>query len=392
MKQILTLIIILFVSFNMNGQKLDDLYKYANSDNSFMSHFSVNENETITDRQLNKWIKQNSNLFANVDSIRVTEYNKWYWGSTKTLISKVSFVKSENIDKRKFYFAEIARKKEEARIAELKRQEELRRQEQERIRIENERLARIKSEIENGTFTGNHFYQYSYGKYIGDFVNGKPDGYGEQYFGNGNWYKGNFKEGYRNGKGTERIKESGDLVGFQISGNYVNGKRDGIFYAFKGTWLTGSNQWELEFDNGNLISNTQTSSEFSDFWKNTSSEYSSANSSGPYKFIVNNGNNSTVEHRDQHFYAAHIDVIDGGTFSSNTNDDCYYSTTLYDKDNKIIKTYKNPFDDNGIGGPKFESWHLPGKIIVTYCPEYSKKPQRVELHIYKGGSYTINLK
>lgn len=279
MRKLITVTIIFILSFKMNGQELDNLYANAINNESFMSYFIVDENEIVTDNQLKKWIDKNPHLFENIDSISTVQNKKWFWGSTKTLISTVSFVKSENIEKRRLYFAEIARKKEEARLAELRQQEELRRQEQQRKRIENERLARIKSEIEDETFTGNHFYQYSYGKYSGNFVNGKPDGYGEQYFGNGNWYKGNFKEGYRHGDGTERIKESGDWIGLQISGNYYNGKKNGVFKAFKGTMLTGNNEWELVFENGNLISNSQTSSKMSDFWNDSSGDYSSSNNS-----------------------------------------------------------------------------------------------------------------
>ncbi len=36
--------------------------------------------------------------------------------------------------------------------------------------------------------------------YIGNYVNGKPEGYGEYYWVNGSFFKGYFKNGLRHGK------------------------------------------------------------------------------------------------------------------------------------------------------------------------------------------------
>jgi len=278
MRKIINLITIFILFFKMNAQNLDKLYVNATTNVDYSSYFTVNENEIITDSQLKKWINKNSNLFNSIDSISTLQTQKWFWGSSKTLISKVNFVKSENTAKRKFYFAEIARKKEEARQAEIRRQEELRRQEQERIRIENERLARIKSEIENGTFTGSHYYDYPEGRYTGDFVNGKREGFGTQDKGDGNLHKGNYYRGLPNGKGTERIKSSDLPHGLRIYGEWINGKKHGKFDAEYGL-LIALNKYEIYFNNDVKVSDiTKVSSDYSDFLTSSSDDSSSNNS------------------------------------------------------------------------------------------------------------------
>ena len=82
-------------------------------------------------------------------------------------------------------------------------------------------------------------------KYIGQFVNGKREGYGIMYFSNGGKYEGHWKKGLAEGKGIEYYQngdrfeggyhedeEHGQGVyyfknGDRIMGDYINGKKVG---------------------------------------------------------------------------------------------------------------------------------------------------------------------
>ena len=129
--------------------------------------------------------------------------------------------------------------------------------------------------IEEGTFTGNATYTFSFGTYTGYFKNGKPDGKGRIDYGGGSWYEGDFVNGKRHGKGEERLKERGELLGVRISGNYVNDQREGTFQAWQGSWLTGNNEWEIEFSQGKAISYNKTKSDLSNFMTELNSSSSS---------------------------------------------------------------------------------------------------------------------
>lgn len=59
--------------------------------------------------------------------------------------------------------------------------------------------------------------------YIGNYVNGKPEEYGEYYWGNGSLFKGYFKNGLRHGFGTWKKADNSD----SYEGEYVNDKKCG---------------------------------------------------------------------------------------------------------------------------------------------------------------------
>lgn len=281
--------VIFILSININGQNLDNLYANASNNASFMSHFTVNENTIITDHQLKKWVAKNPNLFENIDSISKSQYKKWFWGSTKTLISRVSFVKSENTEKRKFYFAEIARKKEEARLAEIARIKEEARLEAlipikkvKNVYWKNNDVINLNLLLKNywekakdfkttdfygntidrtthrfsgwinkenglpegnGTFvigysgsneiTGNNVLAFYEGKWLNGKFNGEGkfvDKYYSDYY---VYYTGSWKDGDFNGKGilTETF-EQGKIEFLVYNGNFLNGKKNGLFKVY----------------------------------------------------------------------------------------------------------------------------------------------------------------
>ena len=175
--------------------------------------------------------------------------------------------------------------------------------------------------IEEGTFTGKATYVYSFGTYNGDFVNGRPHGKGNLDYGGGSWYNGDFVNGQRHGKGEERLKEKGEMFGFRMSGDYTNNKKHGRFKAWQGSWLTGTDEWYLEFENGKLVDYDKTKTAMSDFvneLNGSNSSYSYSNSSKSkneqpkeinipqvktFKFVneTSNGDFDTVEVYDVEF-------------------------------------------------------------------------------------------
>lgn len=126
--------------------------------------------------------------------------------------------------------------------------------------------------IEEGTYDGVATYTYSWGTYSGNYVDGKPDGYGKANYPNSEFYEGQYKNGRYHGKGTYR-----QANGVRVTGNFVNGSREGSFTAQKWTLMgLATDKWDLEFKNDVLISNYKTESGLTDFYKDlndSSSKY-----------------------------------------------------------------------------------------------------------------------
>lgn len=119
----------------------------------------------------------------------------------------------------------------------------------------------------------------------------------------------------------------------------------------------------------------------------TSSDYSSNNPNQPYILNLSKGNNSTVIYEVGSYGT--IEVIDGGIFTTNTSEECYYSTQLFDKNGKLKESITDPFKDNSI---QFQYYDLPVKLIVNYCSDIGNKKRIVELIVNKEGRYILNIK
>tara|TARA_B100000963_G_scaffold359749_1_gene388055 strand:- start:2427 stop:4412 length:1986 start_codon:yes stop_codon:yes gene_type:complete len=68
--------------------------------------------------------------------------------------------------------------------------------------------------------------------YVGSFVRGRAEGYGENFFPDGDVYKGYFKNGVENGYGEYTFKELNSIRGVnfnKVSGRYLDGERVGQF-------------------------------------------------------------------------------------------------------------------------------------------------------------------
>jgi len=83
--------------------------------------------------------------------------------------------------------------------------------------------------------------EYRFSVYVGEFVNGRFDGYGKLTFTYGDTYEGYFKDGRMNGIGKLTWKKEGDYY----EGNFINGVRSGkgkIIRSFGG-------YYDGDFDN-----------------------------------------------------------------------------------------------------------------------------------------------
>lgn len=243
MKTILITLLLLVgptICFANSDTKIEMLLKNAPIVKNYQSRLTLTLKDNITLPALQKWISQHKGFFYNTDSITIISDQLWHYGSDRKLVESVVFITAENGVKRKAYFDEIKRRKEEERLAEIKRRDD-------QARAETNRLAKIQSEIENGTFSGKHHFQYPEGEYSGDFVQGLRHGSGVQNLKNGEWYSGSFRSDKFNGRGTYRQSN-----GVQYTGEFIEGERHGVFIAKK--WnIFESHQWEAKYNYGELV-------------------------------------------------------------------------------------------------------------------------------------------
>ncbi len=232
------------------SEKIELLFKNAPTELDYSSSISLQVSDNVTERAVRKWISKNVIFFYNTDSVQIKSTWMWHYGTKQNMVTNIKFVRAENGARRRAYFEEIKRRKEEERLAEIRKREDAK-------RAESDRLAKIKTSIENGTFTGEYTYFYPIGKYEGNFVNGKRDGYGKQYFtekgstvtiGYGSYYEGRFKNDMFHGKGTYRERN-----GYEYTGEFIDGERHGEFVAYYKKDLFNSYSWKAKYENGVLI-------------------------------------------------------------------------------------------------------------------------------------------
>lgn len=85
--------------------------------------------------------------------------------------------------------------------------------------IEADRLGCIEGDCENGK--GTYIYREGSAKYVGEFVNGQPHGFGTCLYANGDYYRGEWAEGAYSGKGTLYLKDGTEVTGYWRSGEYI---------------------------------------------------------------------------------------------------------------------------------------------------------------------------
>lgn len=76
--------------------------------------------------------------------------------------------------------------------------------------------------------------------YEGNYVNGKPNGFGHFYNDDGDHYEGNYKDGLQSGKGTYWYAPESEL--FKYVGEWQNGKKhgEGILFYRNGKKISGA--------------------------------------------------------------------------------------------------------------------------------------------------------
>jgi|GEM_PF-5431490 len=107
--------------------------------------------------------------------------------------------------------------------------------------------------------------------------------------------------------------------------------------------------------------------------------------SGNYELKVSKSGIANVHVRENG--GSSIEIIDGGSLTSNVKTD-NYSSVVYGKNGNVIKSYSSPFDDNYTS---FSEYELPVKVVVSYY-DFNSTRKTVELKIKKLGSYTLNIK
>lgn len=87
----------------MNGQTLDNLYANATLNSDYTSTFNTPIDSKIFRRELKKWVINNLTKFKPENELYIKWGYEWYWGSGKTYLKSLTFVKSENLVNRKNY-------------------------------------------------------------------------------------------------------------------------------------------------------------------------------------------------------------------------------------------------------------------------------------------------
>lgn len=118
-------------------------------------------------------------------------------------------------------------------------------------------------------FTGTTSHLYKDGrKYIGDFVNGLPQGKGKMIFPNMDIYDGEWQDGTMNGKGVyNRYDDKRDRYVEKYDGNFFNGIKQGVGrlqYADKSVY---EGQWQNNMRTGVGTYWISDSVYFHGFWK-----------------------------------------------------------------------------------------------------------------------------
>ena len=223
--------------------------------------------------------------FLNSDTQTVTKLEYIKQGGADLNVYKLSSkrrtrcldVKSD-WDKKKVDKAKVEKEQEEI----LKAQEELRKEQEKIFECQGDDISKwkdckgsYKSEtgheykgmFKNGKIIKGISLYPGGSKYVGEFINFKPDGYGTFLFANGDRYYGNWKNGKANGEGTklwsdgreyagtfknDELHGEGNLYypnGKKYVGEFLNGKRhgEGTFTypdgtAFIGKFIEGQQQ------------------------------------------------------------------------------------------------------------------------------------------------------
>ena len=314
MKKIFISILLLFVFSNNVSAESPYFFKNCKLTNAVVGNYIINLEKNVIDVELKRQDGVTQNIADKIKTIEkdkiVSEkikslksenlYYQYFLNSETQTVTKLEYIKQGesdmNIyklnskrrtrclnvkadwDKKKIDKEKI--KKEEEEI--LKAQEELKKEQEKVFECQGNDITKWKDC--KGTYKSETGHEYKGmfkngkivkgisiypggSKYVGQFINFKPDGYGTFLWDNGDRYYGNWKNGKAHGKGTklwsdgreyagtfkdDKIHGEGSLYypdGKKYEGEFSNGKRhgQGIFTypdgtAFIGKYIHGKQQ------------------------------------------------------------------------------------------------------------------------------------------------------
>lgn len=167
--------------------------------------------------------------------------------------------------------------------------------------------------------------------YSGQAIDNVPNGKGKWTSVDGSWYEGEFKNGVENGIGTLRQKD-----GLRYTGNFTNGLPNGKFKIQQWTLLgAAKDEWTAIYENGKLISSSQTQTGMTDFingkYNNSESSSNSSNSDCetiniPTYQIQSNGLKSNGVEKYQDYTVKFDDNMSGKIMFFSSNNKWYFDT------------------------------------------------------------------
>lgn len=330
------------IKFVMNGEKttmpfvLQDsetkkIYKQIKYKKSNMPRGTSSKNYELLGQQKLEFIIAFEKLDTTTKKLNLLDGGESNWNNKSGIYWHIFGIKLLTEKEKEDYLnakiiAENQRIEEKNKIA-----AEWERQKAENLRIEQEKNSTAKFQIENKTFNGNHFYDYGSYKYTGSFKNGIPNGQGKWEKPDGSWYSGQFENGVENGIGTLR-----QTTGLRYTGNFTNGVPDGNFKIEQWTLMgLAKDQWSAIYENGKLISSSQTQTGMTDFingkYNNSESSSNSSNSDCdtiniPTYQIQSNGLKSNGVEKYQDYTVKFDDNMNGNIMFFSSNNKWYFDT------------------------------------------------------------------
>ena len=339
MKKIFFAFILAFLCSN-NVYAESYFFKNCKLSNAVIGNYIINLEKNVIEVELKrqdgvvqnfadkiKTVEKNKIVSEKIKSEKSKElYYQYFLNSEAQSVTKLEYVKQDGVDmsifklnskritrcmdvkgdwdKKKIDKAKVEKEQEEI----LKAQEEIRK-EQEKVFVcqgndiskwkdckgsyKSETGHEYKGMFKDGKITKGISIYPGGSKYVGEFINFKPNGYGTFLWANGDRYYGNWKNGKTNGKGTKLWSDGREYVGTfkndklhgegslyypdgkKYEGEFLNGKRhgEGTFTypdgtAFIGKFIEGKQQGLgtcINIDGASIPCESKTETQTQDF-------------------------------------------------------------------------------------------------------------------------------
>ena len=300
------IIILLMFAFSSSSYEDELFCKNCKLSNAVIGSYKINLKKNVIEVELERQdgVKQNfSDKIKTIEKDKIVSqkikseksdelYYQYFLNSKSKSVTKLEYVKQSGMDmdifklssrrvtrclnvkadwnKQKIEKEKIEKEKKEI----LKAQEELKKEQEAVFKCQGSDIGKWKDC--KGTYNSETGHKYTGmfkngkiikgisiypggSKYVGEFINFKPDGYGTFLWDNGDRYFGNWKNGKMHGKGTKLWSDGREYVGMlkndnlhgegslyypdgkKYEGEFLNGKRhgEGIFTYPDGTAFIG---------------------------------------------------------------------------------------------------------------------------------------------------------